>query len=161
MAQPNPPVTKTPKEDRGDLLIRGLWAIGTDCIIDVRVTDTDAKSYRSKDPAKVLEAQEREKKKKYLQACLGQRRHFTPFVVSTDGLLGKEAKTLLRKLSALLAEKWEKPYSQVCGFVNARMSIAIVRATHLCLRGSRTPTSRMSRRPQWEGRAGLSLFRHR
>jgi hypothetical protein len=29
-----------------------------------------------------------EKKKKYLQACLEQRRHFTPFVISTDGLIG-------------------------------------------------------------------------
>jgi hypothetical protein len=32
-------------------------------------------------------------------------------------LLGKKAKTLLKKLSVLLAEKWEKPYSQVCGYV--------------------------------------------
>jgi hypothetical protein len=31
------------KEDRGDILIRGLWSRGTDCIIDVRITDVDAK----------------------------------------------------------------------------------------------------------------------
>jgi hypothetical protein len=44
----------------------------------------------------------------------------------------------------------------------ARMSIAIVRATHVCLRGSRVPSSQMShRRPQWEDKAGLSLFRHK
>ena len=148
-------------EDRGDILIRSLWARGTDCIIDVRITDVDAKSNRSKDPDKVLATHEREKKKKYLEACLDQRRHFSPFVVSTDGLLGKEAKTLLKKLSGLLAEKWEKPYSEVCGYVKARMSIAVVRATHLCLRGSRIPTSKMSNRlPQWEDKAGLGLFRH-
>jgi hypothetical protein len=95
------------------------------------------------------------------KSCLEQRRHFTPFVVSTDGLIGKETKTLLKKLSSLLAEKWEKPYSVVCGYVNAQMSIAIVRATHLCLRGSRIPTSQMSdRRPKWESKAGLGLFRH-
>jgi hypothetical protein len=41
------------------------------------------------------------------------------FVVSAEGLLGKDAKTLLKKLSALLAEKWEKPRSQVRGCVNA------------------------------------------
>jgi hypothetical protein len=87
--------------------------------------------------------------------------HFTPFVVSTDGLIGKEANTLLKKVSSLLAEKWKKPYSVVCGYVNAQMSIAIVRATHLCLRGSRIPTSQMSNRcPQWEDKAGLGLFRH-
>jgi hypothetical protein len=82
-------------------------------------------------------------------------------VVSTDGLIGKEARTLLKKLSTLLAEKWGKSYAEVCGYVNARMSIAIVRATHICLRGSRVPSSQMSfRRPQWEDKAGLSLFRH-
>ena len=165
MDQTNHPVTrnlhKNRDELRGDLLVRGFWGRGTDCIIDVRVTDTDAKSNLNKDPAKVLEAHEKEKKRKYLKSCLEQRRHFTPFVVSTDGLIGKEAKTFLKKLSTLLAEKWEKPYSVVCGYVNAQMSIAIVRATHLCLRGSRIPTSKMSdRRPQWEDKAGLGLFRH-
>jgi hypothetical protein len=88
-----------------DLLVRGSVENGTDCIIDVRVTDTDVKSNRSKDPTKVLAAHEREKKRKYLGACLAQRRHFTPFVVSTDGLLGREAKIFLQKLSALLAAK--------------------------------------------------------
>jgi hypothetical protein len=146
-------------EIRGDVSIRGLWNRGTDCIIDVRVTDTDAKSNLSKDPAKVLEAHEKEKKKKYLGACLEQRRTFTPFVVSTDGLIGKEAKTLLKKLSTLLAEKWGSR-TRKCGYVNARISIAIVRATHICLRGSRVPSSQMSyRRPQWEDKAGISLFR--
>jgi hypothetical protein len=65
--QPNPSVThnypKTQGEDRGDLLIRGLWARGMDCTIDVRVTDTDANPNRSKDPAKVLAAHKREKKR--------------------------------------------------------------------------------------------------
>ena len=69
--------------------------------------------------------------------------------------------TIMKKLSALLAEKSRKTYSEVCGYVNARMSIAIVRATHLCLRGSRVPTSQISnRRPQWEDGAGMGLFRH-
>jgi hypothetical protein len=146
-------------EDRGDILVRGLWACGTDCIIDVRIMDVDSKTQRYKDPHKVLEAHEREKKKKCLEACLEQRRHFSPFLASTDGLLGKESRTLLKKLSALLAEKWEKPYSELCGYVHAGMSIAMVRATHLCLRGARIPTSQMSSRwPQWEDKAGLGLF---
>jgi hypothetical protein len=51
-------------EDRGDILIRGLWARGMDCIVDVRIITDDAKSNRSKDLAKVSAAHEREKKKK-------------------------------------------------------------------------------------------------
>jgi hypothetical protein len=53
----------------------------------------------------------------------------------------------------------QRPYSVIRGFVNARMSIAIVRATHLCLRGSRVSASKISRRFLWEDSAGLGLFR--
>jgi hypothetical protein len=56
----------------------------------------DAKSQQSKDPYKVLEAHEREKKKKLLEACLKQqRRHFFPFVVSRNSLLSKESCTCM------------------------------------------------------------------
>ena len=51
------------------LLVRSFWARNTDCIFDVCVTDNDAKSYCSNNPAKVLAMQEYEKKAKYLQAC--------------------------------------------------------------------------------------------
>ena len=147
----------TGEDERGDLLIRGFWKAGADCILDVRVTDTDSKSYINRTPFKVLESQEKEKKRKYLEACLENRRHFTPFVLSVDGLLGREAKTFAKRLAVKLAGKWQKPYSQVCGYVKARLSIAAVRATHLCLRGSRVPAHQISTRfPQWEDGAGLA-----
>jgi hypothetical protein len=57
------------------------------------------------------------------------------FVCSTDGLLGHEAETFAKHLAAKLANKLLKIYSQVCGYAKARLSIAIVRATHLCLHG--------------------------
>jgi hypothetical protein len=100
--EPKHPVqrlSRLSKEERGNLLIQGFWARGTDVIVDVCVTDTDAKPYRSRDPHKVLATQEREKKKKYLQSCLEQRKHFTPFALSTEGLIGREAGELLKRLS--------------------------------------------------------------
>jgi hypothetical protein len=42
-----------------------------------------------KEPIKVLEAEEHLKKNKHLQPRLDQHRHFTPFIVSVDGLIGK------------------------------------------------------------------------
>lgn len=70
-------------EGRGsDILIRGFWVRGMDCIINVQIAGVDGKSNRSEDPAKVLAAHEREKKKKLVEACLEQRpRCFSPFVV--------------------------------------------------------------------------------
>ena len=117
---------QTDNQDRGDILIRGLWEKGTDCIIDVRVTDTNAPSAINKDPHTVLETHEREKKRKYLKACQDQRRHFTPFVVSCDGLMGKEADALLRNLAERFGKKTGKSYSETCGFLRACLSIAIV-----------------------------------
>ena len=151
-------------EERGDLHIRGFWTKGTDCIVDVRMTDTDSTSYLKKDPANVLAQQENEKKRKYSKKCTEQHKNFTPFIISIDGLLGNEAKSFLQHLSRMLAEKWQKPYSQVRGYVNSKISIACLRATHLCIRGCRVPTTFICRSKQWEDRpwedgAGLGLFK--
>ena len=158
-ADSNHPTDHTTNDGkRGDILLRGIFQRGTDCIIDVRVTDLDCKSNRNSAPEKVLKKHERQKKAKYLQHCLKQRRSFVPFVVSTDGVLGFEANNLLRRIAKKLAEKWDLPYSQICGLVRARVSIAIARTTHLCLRGSRIPASKTSRRILWEDGAGVGLF---
>ena len=101
---------------------------------------------------------EREKKRKHLDACLDRRRHFTPFVVSCDGLLGKEAEAAIKQIASKLAVKWKRPYSHVCGHLKARMGITIVRATHMCLRGSRVPARLISnRRMHMEDGAGMAI----
>jgi hypothetical protein len=148
-----------PEDKHGDLLIQGFWTRGTDCILGVHVTDKYAKSYCKCPPAKVLESQEREKKRKYLENCLKQRCHFTPFVCSVDGLLGQEAPTFSKRLAAKLASIWQRSYSEVCSYVNAQLSITILFATHMYLRGSRIPTDKVStRRAVWEDGPGLRLF---
>ena len=103
------------REDRtrGDVFIHGFWSKGTGCVMDVRITDTSAKSYRKKDPRKVLATQEKEKKDKHLRKCLERRKHFTPLVFSVDGMAGREAKKAMKHLASMLAEKWERPHGQV------------------------------------------------
>jgi hypothetical protein len=81
-------------EDCGDILIRGL--------MDVRITDVDAKSNVSKDSDKLSSAHEREKKKKHLGACLEQCRHFSPFVVSADGLAEETIRHARREVGETL-----------------------------------------------------------
>ena len=53
----------------GDIYAHGLWRPGTGCVMDCRVTDTDAKSYGNVASAKILAWYAREKKKKYEEAC--------------------------------------------------------------------------------------------
>ena len=122
---------------RGDAACHGFWQRGRDTVFDIRITDTDAPSHRGKSWEKVLEEQEKEKKRKYLGTCRELRKDFTPLVYSVDGVPGREARAAERRLAAKLAEKWERPYSQMVHYVRCRMSIAVVRSNSLLLRGSR------------------------
>ena len=106
----------------------------------------------------MIKSAEKEKKKKYLNDCLNQRRHFTPFVVSCEGMLGKEASTFLNRLGKSLSDKWKRPYSTTISFVRTRFAIALVRAKNKCFRGSRIHTNTISHKCTWEDGAGLNLY---
>ena len=81
---------------------------------------------------------EAEKKDKYLKACEERRALFTPLCVTVDGTLGPEASRFIKHLSERLSYKWERNYSTVVSWVRTRITFAIIRASVLCLRGSRT-----------------------
>ena len=106
------------------MLIHGFWDRNTDCIMDVRICDVNQPSYITRKPASIVKSAENEKQKKYLEPCLEQRRHFTPFVVSCEGILGKEANVFLKRLSKNLADKWHRPYAQTLSFVKTRFAIS-------------------------------------
>ena len=148
---------QAPPQDRADVGCRGFWKRGTTALFDVRITDTDAPSQSHLDPHIILQRHEDAKKKKYLDACLEARRQFTPLVFSVDGLMGVECKAATQRLAAALSAKWRRPYSEMCGFVRSRLSLALVRATNLCIRGTRNPTKR-SPTFQWESGAGVNLY---
>ncbi len=140
----------------------GFWERGRTCIFDMRITDTDAKSYRKKEFGKVLSQHEKEKKDKYLQTCLEMRKDFTPMVYSVDGIAGREARNAEKRLATYLAGKWNRGYSQMVYYVRVRMAIAVVRANSLLIRGSRDrqrprrPLSYLTELPWATGRPGTS-----
>jgi hypothetical protein len=80
----------------------------------------------------------------------------TPSLLSLCGFMSWSAwkgslstVVVLRNLAAgSPAKKSGKSYSETANFTKSRLCIAIVRATHLCIRRSCIPTSRMSQRPQ-------------
>ena len=97
-----------------DLGVRGIWQTQTEALFNIRVFDTDARSYvsRSVHVQSVLELAEREKKKKYHEAAVSRHASFTPFVVSVDGVIGREASSVEK-----LASKWSKPYSTTLNWI--------------------------------------------
>ena len=146
------------KAPRGDISARGFWRRQTNCVVDVRLTDTDQRTWRGRSVEKAILAQEREKKEKYLSDCQAARMDFTPFVVSVDGVLGREASMFLKRLTQHLAGRWEAAPSQIANYINTKMSISVLRATHQCLRGSRLKVNTWGRGIGEDG-ASLGLYR--
>jgi hypothetical protein len=130
------------------LLYLRLRERGADCIINAQ--NTIPMLHNLEGPRQGPEAHEKRERRKYLPSPVLITPSFSHRSGSTDGLIGKEAKTLLKKRVSLLAEKWESLPGR--GY-NAQVSIAIVRATHHCLRRLCIPTSQMSRDRRPSGKA--------
>jgi hypothetical protein len=135
---PTAPTDQTPPTGKcGDASAHGFWQRGRTAIFDVRITDTQSRSYRNKDYQKVLAQQEKEKKNQYLCPCLEMRKDFTPLVYSVDGIAGREAKNAEKRHAYHLSKKWHKHLPQMVYYVRIRMANAVVRANSLLIRGSR------------------------
>ena len=138
------PVVQEANDARGvpsliaDLSIRGVWQPQTVALFNIRFVDTDAPSYSHRDVAAILSTAEEEKKRKYCDAAEVRHASFTPLVVSVDGVLGREAECFVKLLAENITIKWKRSYPKVAGWIRSRLSFAILRATNLCLRSSRT-----------------------
>ena len=100
---------------------------------DIKVIDTDT-PHHTHSPEAILETGAKEKRKVYEQAVVERRGNFTQIVLSVVGMLHREAEHFLKRIAANLAHKWGKailPNVWIC------WDHAIIRATSLCLRGSR------------------------
>ena len=69
-------------------------------------------------------------------------------VYSADGIPGAEALAAQKRLAALLSYKLKRKYSEMCGFVRARMSLAIVRSNSLLLCGPHDKMACIRQQPE-------------
>ena len=127
-------------------------------MFDIRIVNLDVGYYLRMTPEKALEKADKEKKDLYLQACLELRRTFTTMVYSVNGIPIAEALDALMRLAALLSYKLKWEYSEMCGFVQARMSLAIVRSDSLLLRGPCNKGARIWQRPELTDGAVMALI---
>ena len=79
-------------------------------------------------------------------------------VYSADGITGAEALAAQKILAALLSYKLNPEYSEMCGFVRARMSLEIVRSNSLLLRGPREKGARIWKRPELTDGSVIALL---
>ena len=78
-------------------------------------------------------------------------------VYTVDGIAGREAKSAEKRLASALAEKWKREYSEMVFYVRVRMSLAVVKANSLLIRGSRDTEKR--RPPVMADRASMYDWR--
>ena len=109
-------------------------------------------------PEKDLAKAEKEKRDLYLQACLERRKNFTPMVYSAYGIPGVEALAAQKRLAALLSYKLKREYSEMCGFLRARMSLSIVRSKRLLLCGPRDKGVRIRQQAELTDGAVMPLL---
>ena len=69
-------------------------------------------------------------------------------VYSADRIPRTEALAVQKRLDALLSYKLKQEYSEMCGFVRTRMSIATVRSNSLLLCGPHGKGSRIRQQPE-------------
>ena len=77
---------------------------------------------------------------------------------SADIIPGAEALAPQKRLAALISYKLNPEYSEMCGFVRAGMSLAIVRSNSLLLRGPRYKGARIRQQPELTDGAVMELL---
>ena len=79
-------------------------------------------------------------------------------VYSADRIPRAEALATQKRLAALLSYKLKREYPEMCGFVWARMSLAIVISNSLLLRGPLDKGARIRKRPELTDGAVMALL---
>ena len=57
----------------------------------------------------------------FMLACEERRALFTPLRYLVDGVSGRKAEVFLKRIGKRLALKWDKSYSEVMGWLRARI----------------------------------------
>ena len=138
-------------------MVQGLWDHKVNTIIDVNLGDSDADLYKYEPTTALLARWETIKKDKHVKHCHNRQKHFSPFFLSVDGMLGREALVILSQLSRFMEKKREEPLSQVWRWVNGRIVIAVARSYSQMIHGARLPSPLREREPGWDPELGIGL----
>ena len=93
-------------------------------------------TYKYELMAALLDQLETINKDKHRKHCHGQRKQFSLFVLSVDGMLGREDLVVLTQPSRIMAAKMDKTISHLQGWINNRIAIAVARLYSRMNRGA-------------------------
>ena len=105
----------------------------------MRITNPDTASQRGKSIDAILKSHEQEKKRQY-NARVMEVEHstFTPIVLTTKGVMGKECQIFHKSLAEKLSLKTGDRYEEVTRLIRVKLSFIVLKAALLCIRGSQS-----------------------
>ena len=139
------------------MIIGCLWDRQVDAIIDVKLGDADADTYKHKPMSKLMVRWEKIWKYNQGKHCNNRRKYFLLFVLSVDRLLGREDLVVLSELSQVMAEKREEPLLQVRGWVNGSITIAVARSYSGIINRARLPSPLWEQEMDWDTGSRIGL----
>ena len=147
-----------PDDPRVDVSVHGFGKWVTSALFDIGIFNLDAGSYLRQTSEKALETAETEKNNKYVHPCPESRRSFTPIVYSADGISETEFVAAHQRLALLISNNLKREFSEMRGFVRARISLEIVISSTLLLQGAREKEACICQRPDLEYGAVMALL---
>ena len=126
-------------DGRSDVRARGFWREGQHAFFDICVTNADCASQEDTSIKSVLRSHELKKKRKYNTRIMEvEQGTFTPIVLTVKGVMGPEATRYHKILAEKLSTKTGERYDDVLRLMRIKISFLVLRASLMCLRGSRT-----------------------
>ena len=134
---------KIQDQARLDVRARGFWRAGQNAYFDVRVTNPDNSSQQNKSLKAVLRNHEMEKKRHYNRRIMEvEHGTFTPLVFTTTGVMSHECTIFHKALAEKISKKKGDTYQDIMRYLRVKFSFLAMKATLLCLRGSRSLAKR-------------------
>jgi hypothetical protein len=130
---------------RLDIRARGFWRQGQNAFFDVRVTNADNNSQRNTPLKSVLRKHELDKKRGYNKRVMEvEHGSFTPLIFTTSGVMSHECSIYHKSLAEKMSEKRGDRYDDIMQYLRVKLSFLALKATLLCLRGSRSLTKTLN-----------------
>ena len=130
----------TIKEDHARLDVSAIefWDKSkTTAYFDVKAFNNHASSNHSISAASCYCKHELEKMRKYERRVIDvEHGTFTPFVMSTNGGMGPSTTVTVKRITALLAEKTDTPYSKILNVIRCRLTFSLLDSAIMCIRGA-------------------------
>ena len=116
---------------------RGIWREGQNTFFDTRITNTNSEYQRHLTPEKIFTKHEREKKRQYNKRIMNvEHGIFTPLVFSVNGEKAKECLKFHKFAAEKFANKSGCRYEKVLSIIKCKLSLLILPASLMCVRGS-------------------------